>query len=41
VTIIVFWLASQMSQLELVNESSRAALLAHFLNDPSRAGSLA
>jgi hypothetical protein len=40
VTIIIFWLVSQTSQLELVNEPSRAALLARFLNESSRAGSI-
>jgi hypothetical protein len=35
------WLASLTSQLELVNEPSRADSLARYLNEPSRAGSLA
>jgi hypothetical protein len=39
--VFLLWLVSQTSQLELVNEPSRAALLARLLNEPSRAGSLA
>jgi hypothetical protein len=34
-TITIMWLVSQTSKLELVNEPSRAALLARFLNEPS------
>jgi hypothetical protein len=39
--VFLLWLVSQTSQLELVNELSRAVLLARLFNEPRRAGSLA
>jgi hypothetical protein len=38
--LISSWLTSLSSQLELLNESSRVASLARYVNELSRAGSL-